>query len=554
MLRSIRVALLAALTLASPALAAVVETATGPVEMPDAAPVAEVADAAPMAMAMAFAAPAEEPIRVAVYGLGYVEGILNAAGGIAATRIGSLSPETLAGYDCVIARVYYYQPAAEFQALRDFVAAGGCYIGEWWGAGWALSEVGPSYNYPYYQVTDFGQLFTGAASDGSSIQTGLPITIVQDHPAVAGLSSPFSAGGATEYFVRAIPPYDPRLTVVATYQGYGGTYPAIMVGSTGASRAVLLFFDAGDDSGQPAMQILWPSVVRWAAVHDDVPPVTAAAFSGTPGHAPWWLSDVVVTLAATDDRSGVASTEFTLDGLTWSAYEAPFTVSAEGQTTLCYRSTDAAGNVEAAQCTDLFIDKTAPAVLIASPADGAELLLRQLVTADWSASDAVSGLELAQGTAAPGEPVDTASVGQKSFSVYARDVAGNEITVTATYFVRYGFGGFLPPVLADGSGVYRLGSTIPVKFRLYDAFGAIVGDAAATLSLLQVSGEVTGTVPVDAAASGEANDGTSFRYDAAGQLYIYNLSTKQTALATGTWQLRAALDDGSVRTAIVSLR
>jgi len=544
-------ALLSGLSLGSPAVAAVVDTPTGPVEVPDAGAVQPAG--APMALA-SMETPAA-PIRVAVYGVWGATQVLNAATGIEATNIGWLDAPTLAGFDCLVARVYGQVPPSFIEAVRQFVANGGCYIGEWWGAGWALGEEGPNYAYWYYAPSAFLGLFSGAASDGGYVGTGTPISIAQDHPVVAGLTDPFSAGGSTEFFVRAIPPYDPRLTSVATYQGYGGTYPAILAGRAGGGRVVLLLFDAGDSAPwEPAMQILWPNAVRWAAVRDEIPPVTDHAFAGMPGNPPWWLSDVVVTLSATDEGSGVATTEYRLDGSSWIAYSGPFTVSAEGQTTLCYRSTDLAGNVEAPRCATLFIDKTPPAIDIASPADQSVFLLRQPVLAEWSAADAVSGLAFAQGTAAPGELVDTASVGQKAFAVYARDVAGNEASLTSTYYVHYAFGGFRPPIVPDGSGIYRLGSTIPVKFQLFDYRGALVQDAWATLAVAKLSDVVTGSIMVDAVASGSANDGSFFRYDGFEAQYLYNLSTKNTALTTGTWELRASLSDGSTRTVAVSLR
>jgi hypothetical protein len=285
---------------------------------------------------------------------------------------------------------------------------------------------------------------------------------------------------------------------------------------------------------------------------DHTPPVTTASFDGVPGNPPWWVSDVTVTLTAVDPElphpSGVRSTEYTLDGATWIAYGGPFTISTEGGTTLCYRSTDNRGNEESMQCTTLLIDKTGPVIAISTPSEGAEYLLRQPVTAAWSASDATSGLATAAGTVASGEPVDTASPGAKTFTVTATDVAGNTSTATASYFVRYAFGGFLPPVAAGGNGLFRLGSTIPVKFQLQDYFGALVSTATARLSL----GAPGGTEIVEATASGNANAGNLFRFDLVEQQYVYNLSTKP--LSTGTWTLRASLDDGSVRTAPVNLK
>lgn len=108
---------------------------------------------------------------------------------------------------------------------------------------------------------------------------------------------------------------------------------------------------------------------------------------------------------------------------------------------------------------------------------------------------------------------------------------------------RYSFGGFLPPVKADGSGIYKRGRTLPVKFRLADIVnGYAVSDAVARLSLANVSLTVTGSQEV-AVSTSAADVGNLFRYDASSGEYIFNLDT--APLAKGTWRLAAELDDGT---------
>ena len=67
-------------------------------------------------------------------------------------------------------------------------------------------------------------------------------------------------------------------------------------------------------------------------------PVTGASFSGT--------STVVVTLGASDNLSGVASTVYQLDGGALKSYVGPFAVTVAGNHTVAFHSTDNAGNVE----------------------------------------------------------------------------------------------------------------------------------------------------------------------------------------------------------------
>ena len=96
-------------------------------------------------------------------------------------------------------------------------------------------------------------------------------------------------------------------------------------------------------------------------------------------------------------------------------------------------------------------------------------------------------------------------------------------------FVR-DWSGFLAPVSIKE--VFNSGSTIPVKFQLTDN-SAGKTDLVATLA---VDGTPVGT----------------FRYDAAADQYIYNLST--TGMAPGTHTLTMTCDDGQSRHATIRLK
>ncbi|MGH3355048.1 MAG: OmpL47-type beta-barrel domain-containing protein, partial [Nocardioidaceae bacterium] len=64
-----------------------------------------------------------------------------------------------------------------------------------------------------------------------------------------------------------------------------------------------------------------------------------------PGFEGTYSSPVTATLDATDEGSGVATTEYALDGGDWTAYTQPVTVDGAGAHTIEYRATDNAGNV-----------------------------------------------------------------------------------------------------------------------------------------------------------------------------------------------------------------
>jgi type II secretory pathway pseudopilin PulG len=111
----------------------------------------------------------------------------------------------------------------------------------------------------------------------------------------------------------------------------------------------------------------------------------------------------------------------------------------------------------------------------------------------------------------------------------------------------YNFSGFEPPIQNDGSGVYHLGRTLPVKFSLTDTNGNPVTSAVTQLVVTKIQDGIVGTTPVTLATS--TNDtGNLFRVS--GTKYIYNLDTGQ--FTAGTWQIKAAIDNGSNHTVQVS--
>lgn len=111
------------------------------------------------------------------------------------------------------------------------------------------------------------------------------------------------------------------------------------------------------------------------------------------------------------------------------------------------------------------------------------------------------------------------------------------------------FGGFLDPVKADGSGLYKLNRVLPVKFQLTNASGTVLTDHTAQLFVAKIQDGVAGTDEILLSA-GNADVGNYFRVS--GNQYIYNLDTGE--LSAGTWQLKVILDDGVSYTVFVSMK
>jgi hypothetical protein len=346
-------------------------------------------------------------------------------------------------------------------------------------------------------------------------------------------------------------------------------------------------------------------------------PKTTVSFVGDVGNDGWFISDVNVTLTASDNNP-IAKTEYSLDGTNWTTYSAPFAITEEGEITIFYRSVDANGDTEKVKqdtikvdktaptitasrtpepnvngwnktdvviafscddsssgidiCSDdvtvsndganqtvtgtgtdkagnsasvtiegINIDRTGPIVTINTPGENAEYSQNQVVLADWQAVDSLSGIISVSATQENGQAIDTATFGQKTFTINTADKAGNVTEETVTYRIIYDFSGFLSPV-KDAKG-YKSGSTIPIKFQLKDGLGNFITNAEAKLFVVGPDGQ-------EHEATSNANEGNIAR--AAGDQYIYNLSTKN--FAPGDWTILLRLDDGTTKTLPIILK
>ncbi|HUC92840.1 MAG TPA: family 43 glycosylhydrolase [Paenibacillus sp.] len=109
-------------------------------------------------------------------------------------------------------------------------------------------------------------------------------------------------------------------------------------------------------AGSPDPQISWIMIVD-----EQAPATTAALQPEAPnGAGGWYTSDAALTLTASDEGAGVASTEYRVNGGEWRPYAAPVTLSQEGLLTVEYRSKDLAGNMEEVKSVAVKLDKTNP--------------------------------------------------------------------------------------------------------------------------------------------------------------------------------------------------
>ncbi len=124
--------------------------------------------------------------------------------------------------------------------------------------------------------------------------------------------------------------------------------------------------------------------------------------------------------------------------------------------------------------------------------------------------------------------------------------------VTAKFNVVVSWSNLLQPINTDGSSVFKYNSTIPVKFKLTGP-SAGVTNLVAKITLAKMSEQTTGNI-VEAVSTSAADSGNTFRYDASGAQYIFNLSTKLTGMTQGTWVIWVDLGDGVTHATVVSVR
>ena len=275
----------------------------------------------------------------------------------------------------------------------------------------------------------------------------------------------------------------------------------------------------------------------------NAPTLTADRALDYAGGGGWYKDTVTVSVGANGDP-------LLADGSEGSAVEpgsvlGPFTHSLSGSYTDSATVKDVAGNTSGSTSLTVQVDASAPALTIACPAT---VLLNGSASATVTASDGQSGLAVDPSATVP---IDTASVGAKTVTRTATDKVGHTTTKSCTTNVQYAYSGILQPVNADGSSIFKLGSTVPVKFSLADVAGVPAGSAVANLTVAKVANEVEGSY-VEAVSTSAATTGTLFRYDASGKQYIFNLST--SGLSKGTWSLKVTLDDGSLYTTRISLK
>jgi subtilisin-like proprotein convertase family protein len=297
----------------------------------------------------------------------------------------------------------------------------------------------------------------------------------------------------------------------------------------------------GDDTG--SVRAFSLAITGSASCADNAAPKTTAARANAPNAAGWNNTDAVLSLTAADNKGGSGVRRITYSATGAGAFaettvegsSVSLTVTTEGVTTVNFRATDNAGNVEQTKSVTVMLDKTAPSVSIISPS-AVNYMLNQAVAARYACADGGSGTAACVGTAPDGGAVNTSTVGARTFTVNATDVAGNAASASVAYNV-VNSASYNIRLLYDPTKANRAGSTVPVKLQVLNALsGQNVSSSNLVVHALGVTKE-SEYAPGPVEDAGNANPDDDFRFnnfDGTGG-YIFNLKTD--GLTTGTYVL-----------------
>lgn len=121
---------------------------------------------------------------------------------------------------------------------------------------------------------------------------------------------------------------------------------------------------------------------------DTTPPVTTATLQGDMS-GDVYITDVTVTLTATDTGSGVDYTKYKVDGGAWMDYTAPFIVTGNGAHTVGFYSVDNEGNTETEKTVAFTIEYPVEVALTVKGGLGVSATIKNvgasdLTDVDWS--------------------------------------------------------------------------------------------------------------------------------------------------------------------------
>lgn len=279
---------------------------------------------------------------------------------------------------------------------------------------------------------------------------------------------------------------------------------------------------------------------------DPNPPSLAADRAPEDSTGGWFRDTVTVTFTDNGDPNLADGSEGS--GVDPSTIPPPVTKDTSGSHTITGTVLDNVGLESVQESLTVKVDATAPTVSF-SDCPGQPLLLNSTATADWTASDAHSGLASAAGGSAT---LNTSTVGARFVTAMATDNVGKSFTATCNYSVIYDFDGFFAPVEnLSAWNAAKAGQSIPVKFSLDGDQGLNIFDPAAPYlgapRIVQIACPNSVTPdPIEEYATATAN--SKLIYDSLVDQYNYVWKTDK-AWAGKCFRLDVKLIDGTIHSA-----
>jgi hypothetical protein len=269
---------------------------------------------------------------------------------------------------------------------------------------------------------------------------------------------------APGFYLLAVTPYDrdPQSPAGAIFPAGGG-----VLGPTGPGASQPLSGWAGR-IGLPGSYRVALTGTAACAPPDNTPPTVDLTVPEDGAEVSRGSTVSVAFSCADEGGSGLASCEGSV------ANGEPLDTATLGPRAVTVTARDNAGNETVVTHTAQVVDLTPPAISLRTPLDGAVYLLDEAVAADYDCADdpGGSGLASCAGDVADGEPVDTAAVGDHTFTVTAADFGGGTASASSHYRVLYDFRGFRRPT-EDPPAVNRAraGLVLAVGFSLHGFHG-----------------------------------------------------------------------------------
>jgi hypothetical protein len=162
--------------------------------------------------------------------------------------------------------------------------------------------------------------------------------------------------------------------------------------------------------------------VNYTVVNGDTGGPIASPTQAPPANAAGWANAAVTVEWNWTDPSGIDAADCTETSRS----------RGEGVITMTASCIDRLGNSSAATLV-VRVDTTDSVITIRTPAS--TYVQGQVVTADFECRDTTSGIATCSGTVADGAAIDTATLGERTFTVTATDRAGNAATAEHQYVV-----------------------------------------------------------------------------------------------------------------------